>query len=207
MAILLAQKSLVDHVAAVARALASDGLSGGRRAVALIVGRDVSELDEAGVARAAIESAAENFSDGVVAPAFWYALLGLPGLFVYKAVNTADSMIGHRSDAARGVRLGGGAARRSAQSRPGAALRPADRGAACGRSAATRRRGAPSRSATRRVTNRRMPAGRRRRLPARSASRSAGRAATASVAVDGAWLNAGGRREAGRRATSRRRSG
>ena len=97
-AIFLAQKSLVDHVAAVADALKSDGLCGGRRAVALIVGRDVSALDEAGVARAAIESAAENFSDGVVAPAFWYALLGLPGLFLYKAVNTADSMIGHRSE-------------------------------------------------------------------------------------------------------------
>jgi len=97
-AILLAQKSLVDHVAAVAQALASDGVSGGRRTVALIVGRDVSALDEPGVARAAIESAAENFSDGVVAPAFWYALLGLPGLLLYKAVNTADSMIGHRSE-------------------------------------------------------------------------------------------------------------
>jgi adenosylcobinamide-phosphate synthase len=96
-AILLAQKSLIDHVAAVARGLAEDGLQGGRQAVAHIVGRDVSELTEAGVARAAIESAAENFSDGVVAPAFWYALLGLPGLLVFKLVNTADSMLGHRS--------------------------------------------------------------------------------------------------------------
>ena len=74
-AILLAQKSLVDHVAAVAAALEGEGQAGGRAAVAKIVGRDVSALDEAGVARAAIESAAENFSDGVVAPAFWYALL------------------------------------------------------------------------------------------------------------------------------------
>jgi adenosylcobinamide-phosphate synthase len=97
-AVLLAQKSLRDHVAAVAHGLQVGGLSGGRPAVALIVGRDVSALDEAGVARAAIESAAENFSDGVVAPAFWYLLLGLPGLFVYKIVNTADSMIGHRSE-------------------------------------------------------------------------------------------------------------
>jgi len=95
-AVLLAQKSLVEHVAAVRRALAS-GLEEGRMAVSLIVGRDVTVLDKSGVARAAVESAAENFSDGVVAPAFWYALLGLPGLLVYKAINTADSMIGHRS--------------------------------------------------------------------------------------------------------------
>ena len=64
----------------------------------MIVGRDVEPLDEAGVARAAIESAAENFSDGVVAPAFWFLLLGLPGMFVYKAANTADSMIGYRTE-------------------------------------------------------------------------------------------------------------
>jgi len=96
-AILLAQKSLVDHVAAVQRALTSNGLAGGREAVALIVGRDVSVLDEPGVARAAIESAAENFSDGLVAPVFWYALLGLPGLLIFKIVSTADSMIGHRA--------------------------------------------------------------------------------------------------------------
>ncbi len=96
-AVLLAQKSLVDHVAAVERALRIDGVAGGRKAVAQIVGRDVSVLDEAGVARAAIESAAENFADGVVAPAFWFLLLGLPGLLLYKVVNTANSMIGHRS--------------------------------------------------------------------------------------------------------------
>ena len=96
-AILLAHKSLRDHVADVARRLDADGLLGGREAVALIVGRDVSVLDEAGVARAAIESAAENFSDAVVAPTLWYLAFGLPGLFIYKIVNTADSMIGHRS--------------------------------------------------------------------------------------------------------------
>jgi adenosylcobinamide-phosphate synthase len=95
--ILFAQKSLVDHVRAVARALASGSLDDARAAVAKIVGRDVAGLDAAGVARAAIESAAENFSDAVVAPAFWYALAGLPGLLAYKLVNTADSMIGHRS--------------------------------------------------------------------------------------------------------------
>ncbi|ADZ70461.1 adenosylcobinamide-phosphate synthase CbiB [Polymorphum gilvum] len=96
--VLIAQKSLYQHVAAVAAGLTRDGLASGRRAVAMIVGRDPERLDEAGVARAAIESAAENFSDGVVAPALWFALLGLPGLVAYKAVNTADSMIGHKTD-------------------------------------------------------------------------------------------------------------
>ena len=93
---LLAQRSLHEHVRAVADALAVS-LEDGRRAVAQIVGRDVSVLDEAGVARAAIESLAENFSDGVVAPALFLAVFGLPGALVYKAVNTADSMIGHKS--------------------------------------------------------------------------------------------------------------
>jgi adenosylcobinamide-phosphate synthase len=96
--IFLAQKSLADHVRAVATGLREGGLEGGRRAVSMIVGRDPNSLDRAGVSRAAIESLAENFSDGVVAPAFWYALFGLPGLFAYKMTNTADSMIGHRSD-------------------------------------------------------------------------------------------------------------
>ena len=96
-AILMAQKSLFAHVAAVAAALQRGGLEAGRAAVAAIVGRDPESLDEHGVARAAIESLAENFSDGVVAPALWYAVLGLPGLFVYKTANTLDSMIGHRS--------------------------------------------------------------------------------------------------------------
>jgi adenosylcobinamide-phosphate synthase len=95
-AILLAQRSLAEHVGAVADAL--DGsLAEGRGAVARIVGRDPGSLDRAGVARAAVESAAENFSDGVVAPAFWFAVGGLPGIVLYKAVNTADSMIGHRT--------------------------------------------------------------------------------------------------------------
>ena len=87
-----AQRSLHEHVAAVAQALEAQGLEGGRRAVSMIVGRNVSVLDEAGVARAAIESLAENFSDGVVAPLFWMALGGLPGGVLYKAANTADSM-------------------------------------------------------------------------------------------------------------------
>ncbi len=96
-AVLLAQRSLFDHVAAVAKALQAGGLLAGRAAVTKIVGRDPDSLDEYDVARAAIESLFENFSDGVVAPAFWYLLLGLPGIFVYKAANTLDSMIGHRS--------------------------------------------------------------------------------------------------------------
>src|SRR3984893_12220759 len=96
-AVLIAQRSLYEHVAAVARALDTRGLAGGREAVRHIVGRDPMSLDANGVARAAIESLAENFSDGVVAPVFWYLLLGLPGLFAYKMANTLDSMIGHRT--------------------------------------------------------------------------------------------------------------
>jgi adenosylcobinamide-phosphate synthase len=95
-AILLAQRSLVDHVRAVGDALRLS-LADGRRMVARIVGRDTSALDEAGVARAAIESAAENLSDGVVAPALAFLVFGLPGLMIYKITNTADSMIGHRT--------------------------------------------------------------------------------------------------------------
>lgn len=95
--VFIAQQSLYRHVARVRAAFASEGLAGAREAVAMIVGRDPESLDDSGVARAAIESCAENFSDGVVAPVFWLALLGLPGLFAYKAINTADSMIGHRT--------------------------------------------------------------------------------------------------------------
>ncbi|WP_313809479.1 adenosylcobinamide-phosphate synthase CbiB [Sphingobium sp.] len=92
----LAQRSLHAHVVPVARALASEELDEARRAVARIVGRDTDALDEAGVARAGIESLAESFCDGIVAPLFWLLLLGLPGIWAYKAVNTADSMIGHK---------------------------------------------------------------------------------------------------------------
>jgi len=94
---LLAQRSLDAHVADVATALEQHGIEAGRQAVSQIVGRETSNLDEPAVCRAAIESLAENFSDGVVAPVFWLALLGLPGLIIYKAINTADSMIGHRT--------------------------------------------------------------------------------------------------------------
>lgn len=96
-AILIGHRSLVQHVAAVGTAL-GQGVPAGQLAVSMIVGRDVKDLDKSGVARAAIESAAENFSDGVVAPVFWFLLFGLPGIVVYKLVNTADSMIGHRNE-------------------------------------------------------------------------------------------------------------
>ncbi|MEQ9642845.1 MAG: adenosylcobinamide-phosphate synthase CbiB [Alphaproteobacteria bacterium] len=96
-AVMLAQRSLYRYVRAVAVALRDGGLPAGRDAVAHIVGRDPAQLDKPGVARAAIESLAENLSDGVVAPAFWAALFGLPGMLAYKAVNTADSMIGHKT--------------------------------------------------------------------------------------------------------------
>lgn len=92
-----AQKSLEQHVEAVAIALEREGVEGGRMAVSMIVGRDPQKLDEAAICRAAIESLAENFSDGIVAPALWLGLLGLPGGAAYKAINTGDSMIGHRS--------------------------------------------------------------------------------------------------------------
>jgi adenosylcobinamide-phosphate synthase len=95
---LVAQRSLYDHVSEVAIALQTESLPDARERVGKIVGRDVGELDEAGVARAAIESLAENFSDGVVAPTFYTVLFGLVGGAVYKAVNTADSMIGHKNE-------------------------------------------------------------------------------------------------------------
>jgi adenosylcobinamide-phosphate synthase len=94
----VALRSLDEHVSAVARPLEAGDIEAGRKAVSLIVGRDPARLDEAGIARAAIESLAENTSDGVVAPIFWGVLFGLPGIFGYKAINTLDSMIGHLSD-------------------------------------------------------------------------------------------------------------
>ncbi|TIM26664.1 MAG: cobalamin biosynthesis protein CobD [Mesorhizobium sp.] len=94
---LLSQKSLAEHVEAVADGLDNGGLDIGRVAVSQIVGRDPEKLDRAGVCRAAIESLAENFSDGVVAPVFWIGVGGLAGGVAYKAANTADSMIGHRT--------------------------------------------------------------------------------------------------------------
>lgn len=96
-AVLLAQRSLVQHVQAVADALRLS-TGDGRRMVAWIVSRDCRQMDDTQVARAAIESASENLSDGVVAPAFWFLVAGLPGLLLYKIINTADSMIGYRND-------------------------------------------------------------------------------------------------------------
>jgi len=94
---LLAAGNLDQHVRAVAAALGAEGLAGGRRSIANIVGRDTQALDQAAVCRAAIESLAENASDGVTAPALWFLIGGLPGIIAYKAINTADSMIGHMS--------------------------------------------------------------------------------------------------------------
>ena len=94
---LLAQRGLYDAVGGVAQALGTGGLAAGRQAVSHIVGRDPEQLDAHGVSRAAIETLAENFCDGVVAPVFWYVILGFPGLLIAKAVNTMDSMIGHRT--------------------------------------------------------------------------------------------------------------
>lgn len=107
-AILLAQKSLVSHVQAVGNALRIS-LGDGRRAVAQIVGRDTRNMDASATARGAIESGAENFSDGVIAPAFWFAIGGLPALLLYKITNTADSMIGYKTE--RHIDFGWAAAR------------------------------------------------------------------------------------------------
>lgn len=93
---LLASRSLYEHVFAVYSELAVD-IASAREAVSHIVGRDPARLDETGIARAALESLAENTSDAVIAPLFWGVLLGLPGMAAYKAVNTLDSMIGHRN--------------------------------------------------------------------------------------------------------------
>jgi len=94
----LAQRSLHDHVAAVVQPLIAGDLGGARIAVSMIVGRDTAALDASGVAAAATETLAESFCDGVVAPAFWFLILGLPGLFAFKCISTADSMIGHMDD-------------------------------------------------------------------------------------------------------------
>ena len=91
----LAQRSLLEHYRPVETVLAQGDLPAARRAVAMIVGRDTAALDEPGVARAAIESLAESFCDGVISPLFWLLVLGLPGVWAYKAINTADSLIGH----------------------------------------------------------------------------------------------------------------
>jgi adenosylcobinamide-phosphate synthase len=105
---LIAQHSLHEHVSAVGRGL-DISLAEGRKSVSMIAGRDPAQLDESGVVKGALESLAENTSDGIVAPVLWYALLGLPGIAIYKAINTADSMIGHKSE--RYIYFGWAAAR------------------------------------------------------------------------------------------------
>ncbi len=193
---LLAQRSLSVHVAGVADALEEGGVDAGRMAVAQIVGRDTAELDEAGVARAAIESLAENFSDGVVAPTILMVIAGLPGAAVYKAINTADSMIGHRSRTPPGFRQDGGATRRFRQSSRLAALGAADRR----RSRHEPKMLRPPRlgrrpGATARSTSRPMPAIRKRPWPARSASRLAARAPTRGrMSTAPGWAMGGARR-------------
>ncbi|MBY0509089.1 MAG: cobalamin biosynthesis protein, partial [Rhodospirillaceae bacterium] len=94
----LAQRSLYEHVVAVMKPLRNGDLAAAHMAVSKIVGRDTENLDPSGVAAAAVESLAESFNDGIVAPAFWLLVGGLPGLFIYKAVNTADSLIGHKEE-------------------------------------------------------------------------------------------------------------
>lgn len=94
----LAQRSLYQHVKAVQQALETGNLTSARSALSMIVGRDVEALDQAGIARGAIESLAESFCDGIAAPLFWLLVLGLPGIWIYKAINTADSLIGHREE-------------------------------------------------------------------------------------------------------------
>ncbi len=95
---LVAARSMYDHVADVARPLAEDDMDGARDAVSMIVGRDPAQLDAAGIRRATLESLAENTSDGIVAPLFYGVIFGLPGIMAYKAINTLDSMIGHRDE-------------------------------------------------------------------------------------------------------------
>ncbi len=97
--VLLAQNSLISHIGKVLTALKAPGVAPGRKAVSMIVGRNPEKLDRSGIARATIESGAENLSDGIIAPAFWFILAGLPGLLAYKVINTADSMIGHKNEA------------------------------------------------------------------------------------------------------------
>jgi adenosylcobinamide-phosphate synthase len=188
---LLAQRSLQDHVADVAAAL-ERSLDDGRATVAKIVGRDPARLDEAGVARAAIESLAENFSDGVVAPALWLAFGGLPGALLYKAVSTADSMIGHKSP--RFLAFGWAAARcddlfNLIPARVSAALIALAAGAHLGRDAAQR----AARTALRDAAKHASPnAGWPEAAMAGALDlRLGGPRAYDGHSVDGAWLGAG----------------
>lgn len=185
---LLAQRSLYDHVRAVADALRLEGLAGGRMAVAMIVGRDVTALDRAGVSRAAVESLAENFSDGIVSPALWLLAGGLPGLAIYKAVNTADSMIGHRSP--RHEAFGWAAARLDdALNLPGARLSAALLALAAGRG----RRRAAWRAAWSDAGKHRSPNAGWPEAAAAGALglRLGGPRRYGALIVDGAWLGTG----------------
>ncbi len=200
MSTLLAQRSLVDHVRAVAAGLRG-GLAEGRRAVALIVGRDPDRLDAAGVGRAAVESLAENLSDGVVAPLFWGVVAGLPGMLAYKAVNTLDSMVGHRSERYRDFGWA------SARFDDLVNLVPAR---LTGRRLVPRRRqpaalGRRPCCATRRGTARPTPAGPRPRWRPPCGLRLAGPRVYAGRTVDDGWMG-DGRAEVDARPTSTARS-
>ncbi|CAA2158652.1 Cobalamin biosynthesis protein CobD [Methylobacterium brachiatum] len=188
-----AQRSLNDHVAAVETALREGGLEAGRRAVAMIVGRDPDRLAAPAVCRAAIESLAENFSDGIVAPSFWIGCLGLPGGVLYKAINTADSMIGHRTP--RYAAYGWAAARLD-----DLVNLPASRLAGLLIVGAAALRGADARGALGRwpampaATARPMPAGPRPPWPGRSACGSRARGSmTAPSSPTPIWATAGPR--------------
>ena len=183
-------------MADVALALEQDGIEAGRSAVARIVGRDTAALDAAGVARAAIESLAENFSDGVVAPVLWLAIAGLPGTALYKAINTADSMIGHRTP--RYEAFGWAAARLDdLVNLPASRLSALLLVAAAALHATTPPQPSMAHRAARRATAiaHPMPAIRKPRWPARSACRWPARASTAACVVDDAMMG-NGRRDA-----------
>jgi adenosylcobinamide-phosphate synthase len=193
-AVLLAQRSLYLHAGAVAQAFAEGGLAAARVAVAQIVGRDPESLDEAGVCRAALESLAENFSDGVVAPALWYLLLGLPGLLIYKVVNTADSMIGHKTP--RHLEFGRATARfDDLLNLPAARLSALLLGLAAGPGRALAALRAAGRDASRhRSPNAGWPEA---ALAAALGLALAGPRRYGESEVEDAWMNAEGRREAG----------
>ncbi|WP_312128303.1 adenosylcobinamide-phosphate synthase CbiB [Brevundimonas sp.] len=91
----LAAGSLHQHFVAIQHPLSENDLEAAKHAVSMIVGRDTATMNASDISAAALESLAESFNDGVVAPVFWFAIGGLPALFAYKAINTADSMIGH----------------------------------------------------------------------------------------------------------------
>ncbi|HAA17724.1 MAG TPA: cobalamin biosynthesis protein CobD, partial [Cytophagales bacterium] len=94
----LANRTLIKEGQAVFKVLREEGLEAGRKRLSWIVGRDTSKLDEQQIRTATLETLSENLSDGVIAPLFYYFVLGVPGAAAYKMINTLDSMIGYKSD-------------------------------------------------------------------------------------------------------------